>query len=182
MANACILLADGFEEIEAVTVIDVLRRASVDVTLVGVHGDWVCGSHAIQIKTDMSLSEAQRREWNAAVLPGGLPGATTLRDDSNVQNFIRQQRDRDGVLLCAICAAPIALSAAGVLKDCRVTCYPGFEDQLDEATLCDDAVVVDGRVVTSRGAGTAMEFALTVAEQLAGAATAAALRKKMLVS
>jgi len=165
-----------------VTVIDVLRRASVDVTVVGVHGDGVCGSHGIEIKADVALTKAVQREWDAVVLPGGLPGATNLRDDSDVQDFIRRQHDRGGVRLCAICAAPIALSAAGVLKDRRATCYPGFEDQLGGAKPCDDTVVVDGPIVTSRGPGTAMQFALTVVEQLVGAGSASELRKKMLVS
>ena len=140
------------------------------------------GSHHIGIKTDMSLPAATDIAWDAVVLPGGLPGATNLRDNPDVQAFIMQQRDRDGVHLCAICAAPIALGAAGVLKDRQATCYPGFEGQLTGAKPSDDAVVVDGPIVTSRGPGTAMQFALTIATLLVGDPSIAELRKKMLVS
>jgi protein deglycase len=180
MPKVCLLLADGFEEIEATTVADVLRRAGVGVTLLGVHGLDVRGAHSIVIKADKLLTEFQDAAWDMVILPGGMPGARTLRDDAAVQSLIIRQAGRSKV--AAICAAPIALGRAGVLRGKRATCYPGFENELSGAKVSNDAVVCDGNVITSRGPGTAIAFAIALVENLVSSAKAAEVRADMLAS
>lgn len=175
-----VLLADGFEEIEAVTVVDVLRRAELDVVVLGVDGPQPTGSHAIAVRADALLADRAQDAFDVVVLPGGMPGAARLRDAAHVQRFVVEQRAR-GASLAAICAAPIALGAAGVLKGKRATCFPGFEAQLGGATPSTDAVVVDGDVTTSRGVGTALAFALSLVAQLRGDDVAKTLGQRMLV-
>lgn len=177
MARALVLLADGFEEIEAVTIVDVLRRANIGVTVAGLHGGTVRGAHDIVIEAETTLEHASSTDFDALVLPGGAAGAEKLKNDGRVielvQRFVAQQR-----LTAAICAAPTVLEAAGVLNGVRATCYPGF--QLPSARLADERVVEDGLFVTSRGPGTAMEFALTLVARLAGAPAAEQHRARML--
>lgn len=180
MARVCVLLAPGFEEIEATTIVDVLRRAEVDVVTLGVGGTEIRGAHGITVLADRPLESSDER-WDMVILPGGMPGSTNLRDDPMVQSLVRAQARRGGGL-GAICAAPIALAAAGVIGGRSVTCYPGFEDQLTGGRPSSDRVVVDGDLVTSRGPGTALEFALTLAARLAGKETANALREGMLAA
>lgn len=181
MTTACVLLADGFEETEAVTVIDVLRRAEITVEVLGVSGRRCTGSHGIVLEADALLAGRATTHFDAVVLPGGMPGAAALRDDPQVQALLRAQHARGGVV-AAICAAPIALARAGILQGRRATCFPGFEQQLDGARAVHDAVVRDGHVITSRGVGTALAFALALVEDLRGPATAATLRERMLVA
>jgi 4-methyl-5(b-hydroxyethyl)-thiazole monophosphate biosynthesis len=181
MAKVCVLLADGFEEIEAVTIIDVLRRADVSVETLGVAGKKVRGSHGIPIEADRTLGEAKDARWDMVVLPGGMPGSTHLRDDPRVQALIKDQ-NRGGGKLAAICAAPMALGAAGVLQGRKATCYPGIEKELTGAVVRQDRVVSDGNIITSRGPGTSIEFALKLVEDLSGASKADALRRGMLVA
>jgi 4-methyl-5(b-hydroxyethyl)-thiazole monophosphate biosynthesis len=176
--RALVLLAEGFEEIEAVTIIDVLRRGGVSVTTLAVKASPVRGSHAILIEADGVLDSAANEDFDAVVLPGGMPGAKNLRDDPRVRKLLVQAAER-GKLLAAICAAPIALEAAGLLAGKRATSYPGHE--LPSARYVEEAVVVDGKLVTSRGVGTALEFALTLVEQLVGAEARERLRAAMLV-
>jgi len=177
-----VLLAPGFEEIEAVTIIDVLRRAGIETAALGVSGSGrVEGSHGITIEADRSLSEAERDSWDIVILPGGLPGATNLRDDPRVLALLRRQHE-SGKRLGAICAAPIALGAAGVLEGRKATSYPGFEKELRGATVSADRVVKDGNILTSRGPGTALEFALAIVADLEGKAAADKLRSGMLVA
>jgi len=179
MTQACVLLAEGFEEIEATTVIDILRRAEIRTQTVGVTGDEVAGAHGIRMHADVSMSQAQAEKWDLIVLPGGTPGAFHLRDSAEVQSLLRTQNETRG-RLAAICAAPIALSQAGVLNGKAATCYPGFEEQLQGAKLKQEAVVIDGNITTSRGPGTALEFALALVAQLKGDAAAAKVRKGLL--
>jgi len=180
MPRVCVLLANGFEEIEAVTIVDVLRRAEIDVTTLGVDGVDVEGSHGIRIQADRELSESTADEgWDMVVLPGGMPGAATLRDDPRVQAFVRSQHEKRRKI-AAICAAPIALGRAGILWGRRATSYPGFEDQLTGASIVAERVVQDGAVTTSRGPGTAMEFALTLAADLKGDDEASSVAGRML--
>ena len=181
MSNICILLADGFEELEAVTIIDVLRRSGVRVTLLGVAGLSVRGAHGIVLQADALLADEHHRAWDMVVLPGGQPGANTLRDNAAVQDLIKRQMERKG-RMAAICAAPIALAKAGALNGKQATCYPGFEPELAHAVLQSQAVVEDGSVTTSRGPGTAIQFALALATQLAGGARADQVAHDMLVA
>ena len=181
MAPVCVLLAPGFEEIEAVSIIDVLRRASVETVVLGVEGKRVDGAHGITVEADSTLAERSDDLWEIVILPGGTPGSVNLRDSEAVQALLRRQSERQGKL-AAICAAPIALSAAGVLEGRLATSYPSFSGQLSCAGYVDDAVVVDGPVTTSRGPGTAMAFALRLVAQLRGEKMAAELAAGMLVA
>src|SRR4030095_11565169 len=138
MPRVCVLMAQGFEEIEAVAVIDVLRRAEIDVTTLAVKGTGpggldVTGSHGIQVRADTTLAAGSREEWDMVVLPGGLPGSTNLRDDADGHALLRKQ-SQSGRKLAAICAAPIALGALGLLEGKRATSYPGRENELLGAT------------------------------------------------
>lgn len=183
MPSACVLLANGFEEIEAVTIIDVLRRAEVAVTTLsaGTSGLEVAGSHGVTVRADKTLAKGARESWDMVILPGGIPGATNLRDNPEVQALIKEQH-RQGRRLGAICAAPIALGAAGILEGKKATSYPGFEKELKGAICVGDRVVRDGNIVTSRGPGTALEFALEIVSDLCGKSVAENLRKGMLVA
>jgi 4-methyl-5(b-hydroxyethyl)-thiazole monophosphate biosynthesis len=180
--TALVPLAQGFEEIEAVTIVDVLRRAGVHVTLASLNGHPVTGAHGIDIATDATLDEVRGRRYDAVVLPGGMPGASNLRDDPRVIDAVREVVKHGGIA-AAICAAPIVLEHAGLLKGRRATAYPGFREELGSAAArVTDRVVVDGPIVTSSGPGTALEFALTLVEHLAGREAAAKLRTGMLVA
>jgi 4-methyl-5(b-hydroxyethyl)-thiazole monophosphate biosynthesis len=161
MAKVAVLLADGFEEIEAVTVIDVLRRAGVEVVAASLQGDGALGSHAIRVAADCTLDELNSDELDAVVLPGGMPGAEKLRDDQRVIQLL-QRLAGARKLVAAICAAPIALDAAGVIEGRRATSYPGFE--LPDADYVTDRVVQDDHLVTSRGPGTALEFSVVLVQ------------------
>ncbi|MDF3069300.1 MAG: hypothetical protein K0R38_4901 [Polyangiaceae bacterium] len=178
MATALVLLAEGFEEVEAVTIIDVLRRGNVAVTTASLAGKHVKGSHDIVVEADTLYDRVSMDDFDALVLPGG-PGAKTLREDARAQATIRRAAET-GKLLAAICAAPTALDAAGVLSGKRATAYPGNE--LPSAQQVEARVVEDGKLVTGRGPGTSMEFALKVVERLSGAAVAKETAEKLLFS
>ena len=177
MTRACVLLTDGFEETEAVAVIDVLRRAAIDTVIVGVTGREVTGNHGITLRADVLLQDAAA-PWDCVVLPGGMPGAAALRDSVKVQDFV-VEHEKNGAVLGAVCAAPIALAAWGLLEGKRVTCFPGFEDQLRGAVFVGGAVVVDGRIVTSKAIGTALAFGIALVDVLLGAAVAGPLRARL---
>ncbi len=179
MAKALILLAEGFEEIEAVTVADVLRRAEVAVTLAGLSGTTVRGAHEIVVEADTTLDAVQGEAFDAVILPGGGPGADRLREDARVLELLRRYAAADK-WVAAICAAPIALEAAGVIAGKRVACYPG--EELPSAKVVTEPVVRDGKIITSRGPATALAFALELVAVLVGAEAAAMHREKMLVA
>ncbi len=169
MKRALVPLAEGFEELEAVTIIDMLRRAGIEVVVAALAGNPVRGAHGIALTADATLDDVSMQAFDLIALPGGMPGATNLRDDRRVGAIIQRLHDGGG-RVAAICAAPMALAAAGVLKGRRATCYPGVLDPAADLTLTDEAVVVDGRVITSRGPGTALDFALELVAQLQGPA------------
>lgn len=173
------MLADGFEEIEAVTIIDILRRAGVSVTIAGVGGKDRAGSHGVRIAADASLSEISGKDFDAVILPGGMPGTTNLRASSELRELLLRHH-REGRIVAAICAAPWVLADAGILEGRSATCYPGLESKLSGAKVCKDRVVVDGNVISSRGPATAIDFSLKLAEILAGAKKAAELRAALL--
>jgi protein deglycase len=179
MARAAVLLAEGFEEIEAITIIDVLRRGEVETKIIGVTGELVAGNHGIAVRCDLRVDQASDGRWDLVALPGGMPGAGTLRDDPRVIAMIRHQSELGG-LLGAICAAPIALAKAGVLEGRRATSYPSFKDQLGAVTYAEDDVVIDRGVITSRGPSTALPFALALLEALKGKEARAATAARML--
>jgi 4-methyl-5(b-hydroxyethyl)-thiazole monophosphate biosynthesis len=160
-------LAEGFEELEAVTIIDMLRRAGIEVVVATLAGNPVTGAHGIALIADAAMDAVSGQAFDLVALPGGMPGAANLKDDARIRGVIRRLHD-SGRHVAAICAAPMVLAAAGVLEGRRATAFPGFLDDAAGVTVVDDPVVVDGRVITSRGPGTALDFALELVAQLQG--------------
>jgi len=176
-----VLLAEGFEEIEALTVIDVLRRAKFEVVVAGVPaGPTIDGAHGVTVSVDVDLAELAADELSLLVLPGGMPGAVNLAESLEVLQLVRDVHGK-GELVGAICAAPIALHAAGILEGKRVTSYPSFAEHLTGTAYTENVVEKDGKIVTSRGPGTALEFALALVEALGRPEVAIQLREDMLV-
>lgn len=168
MARVLIPLAPGCEEIEAVTAIDILRRAGIEVTAAGLSSGPVRASRGTVLLPDATLDEALKNDYDMIVLPGGMPGSEHLKDDPRIISLL-QRMAREGKFVTAICAAPMALHAAGLLEGKRATSFPGVLDKLPGShAYQQDAVVVDGNIATSRGPGTAMDFALQLVELLAG--------------
>lgn len=181
MPKVCVLLAEGFEEIEAITALDVFRRAEFETHAIGVNARDVRGSHGITVTSDALLDDVSGETWDLVYVPGGLPGATNLRDDERVLSLLRSHAGA-GRLAAAICAGPIVLERAGLLRGTRVTSYPLFQAQLASAReYVEQPFVVDGRVATSRGAGTAMAFALELVALLADRDTSERLARAMMV-
>ena len=168
MSKVLIPLAQGCEELEAVTVADILRRAGINVITAGLEAGAVRASRGMVLLPDATLDEALGTEFDMIVLPGGMPGAEHLKNDARVIALLKSMAAA-GKYTTAICAAPMALHAAGLLEGKRATSFPGVLDRLPGThTFINDKVVVDGKVVTSRGPGTAMDFALTLVELLLG--------------
>ena len=178
MKRALVPLAEGFEELEAVTVIDILRRAGIEVVVASLAGSPVTGSHGIRIAADTPLAAVVEQDFDMIVLPGGMPGAGHLRNDARIAEFVRRLHAR-GQPVAAICAAPMVLAAAGILDGRRATSFPGFLDEAARTAVVGDAVVVDGNVITSRGPGTALDFALALVEQLEGVAAREAIESRL---
>ncbi len=166
-----VLLADGFEEVEALTPVDILRRAGLDVKTVGMNGKIVCGSHKIPVICDLEPSEVNKEEVSLVIFPGGMPGSLNL-DAHPFTDEIISSVNENGGRLAAICAAPLVLGRRGLLKGKRATCYPGFENELLEAVTVTGAVVTDGNITTSRGMGTALAFAKELVSLILGKAKA----------
>jgi 4-methyl-5(b-hydroxyethyl)-thiazole monophosphate biosynthesis len=162
-----VLFAQGFEEIETVTVIDVLRRAGLEVTTASASPQPVQGGHGIGVAADRDLDGLDPGVYDALVLPGGMENARTLAADDRYQSLIRRAHEK-GLLLGAICAAPVALEAAALLTGRTFTSHPSVEAELPAAGYRTDRVVRDGDLVTSRGPGTALEFALALVARLLG--------------
>ncbi len=171
-----VFLAPGFEEIEALATVDILRRAGLSVATVGVGTTLVAGAHQISVSADISEAEVNLSDVQAVVLPGGMPGTTTLEASACVQNTIAYAVQQQ-LPVGAICAAPSILGHGGYLKGVRATCYPGFEGALDGAVVTDADVVTDGLYTTARGAGVAVEFALELVRRLVDDHTAHNLRE-----
>jgi len=169
MASVLVPLAPGFEELEAVTIIDLLVRAGIDVVSAGLVPGPIKASRGVVIKPDIELDEALKREFDMVVLPGGLSGADHLNRDPRIQNLVTTMAS-SGKYTAAICAAPKVLANLGLLDGKSATSYPGIIDQmgLNNTQISQQRVVTDGNVITSRGPGTAMEFALTLIEILVG--------------
>jgi 4-methyl-5(b-hydroxyethyl)-thiazole monophosphate biosynthesis len=167
MASVLVPLAQGCEELEAVTVVDLLRRAGVHVVTAGLDNAPVRASRGVVLVADMTLDEALKQEYDMVVLPGGLPGADHLDGDPRMRGLLRTMAD-SGRYTAAICAAPKVLASTGLLEGKKVTSFPGVLDAFADLDYRSDPVVQDGRLITSRGPGTAMDFALTLIENLLG--------------
>lgn len=174
-------LANGFEEIEALYTLDLLRRAGIEVKTVGVNGKTATGSHQIPVICDITESEASLDDdFDMIILPGGMPGSTNLDNSSVVDSFITKANS-EGKMICAICAAPFILGKRGLLRGKRATCFPGFEDQLLGAEIVDAGCVRDGSIITGRAMGAAHEFALEILGALAGDEVAQGMKKSILL-
>lgn len=169
MAKVLVPLAEGCEELEAVTIIDLLRRAGIEVVTAGLKPGIVKASRGTQLVPDTTLDAVLEHEFDMIVLPGGMPGATHLKGDPRIITLLKKMAG-EGKYTAAICAAPTVLAEAGLLKGKKATSYPGFLDKmaLPDTHYLTDAVVRDGKVLTSRGPGTAMDFALALIEALSG--------------
>ena len=179
MGDILVPLAAGFEEIEAVTIIDILRRADIPVIVAGVETKSVTGAHGISVDCDKLLKEVELNKLEGIVLPGGMPGAKNLMKSILLRDIIISL-DRQQHLVAAICAAPTVLEAAGVLKGKKATSYPDYEKEFKSSDYSTEPVVEDGNVVTSRGVGTALAFALFLVKRLCGAAKYEQLKKAVL--
>ena len=166
MASVLVPLAQGCEELEAVTIIDLLRRAGIDVVSAGLDEKAVIASRGVVLLPDTDLNSALSREYDMVVLPGGLPGADHLDSDPRIRDLLMMMASK-GKYTAAICAAPKVLYSTGVLNNKMATAYPGVLEALG-AQSQDEAIVEDDKVITSRGPGTAMDFALTLIERLVG--------------
>jgi len=174
-----VMLAPGFEEIEALAFVDILRRADIDVSTVSIDNtQTVTGSHNITVVADVNLKDITTMA-DGIVLPGGLPGTYNLQKNETVISMLKEY-NKSGKMVAAICAAPSVLGELELLKNKNATCYPSFEEKLFGANVCTDRVVADGNIITSRGAGTAHDFAFKFVEILKGIDKANELRSSML--
>jgi len=171
MARVLVPLAQGCEELEAVTIIDLLRRAGIDVITAGLTDGPVTASRGLTLVPDTTLDAVLERDFDMMVLPGGLPGSDHLDKDPRIHGMLKRLAS-EGRYTAAICAAPRVLAHAGLLDGRRATSYPGVLDQMDlpQVEVQLEPVIADGRVITGRGPGTAMDFALQLIESLAGRA------------
>ena len=168
MKRVLVLVAPGFEEIETITVIDILRRANIEVVSAGIEPGELTGSRKIKIVPDVQLSKVVNDEnFDMIVLPGGMPGTTNLKKDENVKKLIQRMYNQ-GKYTSAICAAPTVLSAIGLTTGKKITSHPSVKSELQNELYKEDRVVVDGQIITSRSPGTAMEFDMKLVEILVG--------------
>lgn len=174
-----ILLADGFEEIEALTPLDLLRRAGLDVKTVGITSKVAIGSHGIPVVTDLLPDEVDLSAVTMAIFPGGMPGSLNLDASPFTDKIIGAVSANDGHL-AAICAAPLVLGRRGLLSGKRATCYPGFEKELEGATATGEGVVTDGNITTARGMGVSLAFAKELISILLGREKAVEISKSIM--
>lgn len=179
-----LFLAEGFEEVEALTPVDLLRRAGIELVTVGVGSRTVKGAHGISVCADISEDEAldtlnKGESTDAVILPGGMPGTLNLEASETVSRFI-ENAQKSGAVIAAICAAPSILGKRGLLREKRAVCYPGFEDALEGAEIVDCGVVRDGRYICGRAAGSALPFALEIIKAMKGEEAAEAVRRSVI--
>ena len=173
-----VFLADGFEIIEALAPVDMLRRAKIDVKTVGVSSEIVTSSCGVGVKCDMTIDEFDFYDVEAVVLPGGMPGTLNLENSSAVQKVI-DNANNTNAFICAICAAPSILGHKGLLSGKKVVCFPGFENSLEGCEQCREYVVTDGKFITAKGAGVCIDFGLEIVKQLRNEELANEIRKSI---
>lgn len=165
MKKALVVFADGFEEIEAIGTVDVLRRLGVKVTTAALNWKRATGAHGMEISTDASLGEACMGDYDVVVLPGGMPGADNMAADKEVQDLLKRSAER-GIIIAAVCAAPFVLAQNGLLAGKKFTMYPGFDDRLGGLKYRSDKAVRDGNIVTGKGPGALYDFVYEIAVAL----------------
>ncbi len=180
MPRVAIILADGFEETEAVAIIDVLRRAGIDTVVAGLHDGHLASARNVKVIPDTVIDAVKADDFDMIVLPGGQPGTDNLNADPRVKALIGSFSQK-GKLIGAICAAPIVLASAGVLKGKHATSFPSYKNSLGGAVYKEKSVVSDGNVLTSRGPGTALTFGLAIVERLVNKEKAQKIREAMLI-
>jgi 4-methyl-5(b-hydroxyethyl)-thiazole monophosphate biosynthesis len=180
MPRVAVILADGFEEVEAMAIVDVLRRAEIDTVIAGLRDGYVTSTRKVKVIPDTTIDTVNADDFDMIVLPGGQPGADNLNADPRVKELV-SSFSRKGKLTGAICAAPIVLAGAGVLQGKRATSYPSYSSNLGGAVYEEEPVVIDGNVLTSRGAGTALVFGLAIVERMLGNEKARKIRQAMLI-
>lgn len=180
MEKIAVFLADGFEEIEAVSIIDILRRADIETTTISISGNReVNGSHKIKILADKLFNEINIDDYSMIVLPGGMPGSKNLNEHPGLREQILNFHEQNK-MLGAICAAPLVFGNLGILKNKKATCYPGYENQLHGAVVTGEKTEVSGNIITGKGAGVAIDFALKIVETIKGEPFATELAHKMI--
>ena len=170
--------ANGFEEVEAITSVDVIRRAGIDIATVGIGSKNITGSHGITVVCDLDETQADIDNFDGVLLPGGMPGTLNLEKSSTVNKFLDKAFETDR-LICAICAAPSILGHKNMLIGRRAVCFPGFENELNGAVVTDSYVETDGNLITAKGMGSAVDFGLAVVEAIMGSATAVNLKASL---
>jgi 4-methyl-5(b-hydroxyethyl)-thiazole monophosphate biosynthesis len=179
MTNGLVILSPGFEEIEAVTIIDLLRRADIDITTAGLQPDVITGSHQIIVKPDKFYRDCRPDDYDILIFPGGQPGTNNMKKDELILSWIKD-RFRSGKLMAAICAAPTLFHEAGVSKNLKLTSYPSEKELFKSSRYVTNAVVKDKNVITSRGVGTAIDFSLAIIKELKDKKTAREISRKIL--
>jgi len=179
MKKTLVVLAEGFEETEAITIIDFLRRANIETCVASLYEVWVTGSHDITIKSDQLLDEVASDDFDMIILPGGQPGTNNLKKSEKLINILQMYQQKDKYI-AAICAAPTVLAAAGVAYGKNITSYPSVKSVFTHYNYLEKEVVVDGKIITSRGVGTAIDFSLELVKIIKGQDKAAELAKKIL--
>ncbi|MFQ6613636.1 MAG: DJ-1 family glyoxalase III [Fidelibacterota bacterium] len=172
-------LAEGFEEIEAVTIIDILRRAGAEVITAGLEKRNVTGSHGIKLVADSVIAEETGKTWDAIVLPGGVPGTPNLAQNQALISLLEKTAAR-GRITAAVCAAPFVLEKSGLTRNRQYTSHPGWAEKMSAGTHTGQRVVIDGKLITGQAAGSAMEFAFRIVEQLFGPEKAVEINQSVL--
>ncbi len=171
-------LAKGFEEVEAITTIDVIKRAEIDISTVGIGSKIACGAHNIPVFADLEESELAFENLEGIILPGGMPGTLNLEKNETVNKFIDYCVENNK-LIAAICAAPSILGHKGLLGNKEATCFPGFENELTGAKISEKFVVTDGNIITARGMGSAIDFGLAIVQYFQGEKSALRLKNTL---
>lgn len=173
-----LFLADGFEEVEAIAPLDILRRAGISVTTIGVTGELVTGAHNICVKADADISSVMLEDIDAVILPGGLGGTNNLDASAEVKDIVKNASDH-GKLVCAICAAPSILGKMGLLNGKDATCYPGFEEYFDGGNYTGASVIMSGNIITADGMGSAYKFGFEIVKALIDEQTSEKIKKQI---